>query len=303
MNGRSGPVLLVGCGKMGGAMLAGWLARGIAGATAPVTIVEPEAASTAPFQGKSGVAIVGDAGALAPDLKPQVVVFAVKPQSMDGVVPHYRRFAGPETVFLSIAAGRPIRYFQQHLGPDAAIVRVMPNTPAAIGRGISVACANPKVGEAQRVRCGELLSAVGEVAWIGDEKLLDPVTAVSGSGPAYVFLLAEALAEAGVAAGLPADLSMRLARATVAGSGELLHRAGEPAAQLRQNVTSPGGTTAAALEILMARQDGLGRLMTRAVAAATRRSRELAGGGAVKPQSRPKKPKRKPSRRRAKRKG
>lgn len=277
MIGRAAPVLLVGCGKMGSALLAGWLARGTAGPDAPVFVVEPNATSTAAFATAPGVSVVADAGQLAPDITPPVVVFAVKPQAMDDVVPDYRRFVSPATVFLSIAAGRPIAYFERRLGAAAAVVRTMPNTPAAVGRGISVACANREVAAAQRELCGTLLSAVGDVAWVDDERLLDPVTAVSGSGPAYVFLLVEALAEAGEAAGLPAELAMRLARATVAGSGELLHRAAEPAEQLRRNVTSPGGTTAAALGVLMAKRGGLNALMKRAIAAATKRSRELAG--------------------------
>ncbi len=277
MNGRPAPVVLVGCGKMGGALLAGWRARGTAGADRSIMIVEPASTATESFRGKPGVTVVADAGELPSDLVPSVVVFAVKPQGMDQVVPAYRRFLSPSTVFLSIAAGRPIAFFERHLGRDAAVVRTMPNTPAAVGRGVSVACPNARVTEAQRVLCGTLLQAVGEVAWIDDEALLDAVTAVSGSGPAYVFLLVEALAEAGAAAGLPAELAMRLARITVAGSGELLHRAAEPAEQLRRNVTSPGGTTAAALEVLMAKRGGLTALMKRAVAAATKRSRELAG--------------------------
>jgi pyrroline-5-carboxylate reductase len=276
MTGRSAPALLIGCGKMGGALLAGWLARGTAGPDAPVIIVEPASPATAPFRSKPGVTVLAAADEIAADPAPRVVVFAVKPQGMEKVVPAYRRFVSPATVFLSIAAGRPIAFFEHHLGAGAAVVRTMPNTPAAIGRGISVACANGHVLPQQRELCGRLLSAVGDVAWVDDERLLDPVTAVSGSGPAYVFLLVEALAEAGAAAGLPADLAMRLARATVAGSGELLHQASEPAEQLRRNVTSPGGTTAAALEVLMARRGGLTGLLKRAVAAATRRSRELA---------------------------
>jgi pyrroline-5-carboxylate reductase len=270
MTGPSAPVLLVGCGKMGGALLAGWLARD---PNLRVSIVEPSAAATA-FRDKPAVTVVADTTALAADFAPGVVVFAVKPQGMDKIVPAYRRFAG-HAVFLSIAAGRTIGFFEQHLGATA-IVRAMPNTPAAIGRGISVACPNRAVTSAQRDLCGLLLAAGGDVAWVDDETLLDPVTALSGSGPAYVFLLAEAMAEAGIAAGLPADLARRLARATVTGSGELLHRAPEEAAQLRQNVTSPGGTTAAALEVLMAKEGGLTGLMTRAIAAATKRSRDLA---------------------------
>jgi pyrroline-5-carboxylate reductase len=178
-------------------------------------------------------------------------------------------------VFLSIAAGRTIAYFEQKLGGAAAVVRSMPNTPAAVGRGITVACANGHVTSGQRARCDELLAAVGEVAWVEDEALLDAVTAVSGGGPAYVFLLIECLAEAGAAEGLPPDLAMRLARVTVSGAGELARLSSEPAAVLRQNVTSPAGTTLEALKVLMA-PDGLQSLFTKAIAAATRRSRELA---------------------------
>ena len=214
--------------------------------------------------------------ALGTDYVPDVVVFAVKPQALDDVAPAYRRFADAGAVSLSIAAGKTIAAYACHLGPDAAIVRAMPNTPAAVRRGISVACASMRVTAAQRAACQKLLEAVGEVAWVEDEALMDPVTAVSGSGPAYVFLLIEALAQAGAAAGLPVALAERLARATVTGSGELARLSDEPAAILRRNVTSPGGTTEAALQVLMA-PDGLADLMERAVVAATQRSRALAG--------------------------
>lgn len=264
--------LLVGCGKMGGALLAGWLERDVD--RAAVTVVEPY--GTEAIRDRFGVAAVADAAELGEDVAPEVVVFAVKPQGMDDIVPAYRRFVRPETVFLSIAAGRTIASFERHLGGDAAIVRSMPNTPAAVGRGITVACGNAAVAEAQKRHCHGLLEAVGEVAWVDEEGLLDAVTAVSGSGPAYVFLLIECMAQAGVAAGLGSELAERLARATVIGSGELARQSAESAAALRENVTSPGGTTAAALEVLMA-DDGLRPLMTRAVAAATARSRELAG--------------------------
>ena len=271
-----GSLLLVGCGKMGGALLGGWLERGVAPGS--VTVVEPQADLAAGFA-ERGVNAVTGPGALPPDSAPEaapaVVVLAVKPQQMDAVLPDYARFARPGTVFLSIAAGKNIAYFEGHLGTGAAIVRAMPNTPAAVGRGMSVLCANARVSAAQRHTCGDLLAAVGETAWVDDEALLDPVTAVSGGGPAYVFLLIECLAEAGAAAGLPEDLAMRLARVTVAGAGELVHRAEEPAGTLRENVTSPGGTTLEALKVLMA-PDGLQALMTRAIAEATRRSRELA---------------------------
>lgn len=260
-------VLLVGCGKMGGAMLAGWLERGLA--PADVVVVEPGQPQLPP-----GIHAAADAAAIPADFKPDIVVLAVKPQVMAEVLPPYRRFAG--ATMLSIAAGRTIAFFQDILGADAAVVRAMPNTPAAVRRGITVACASPRVGTAARAACDDLLQAVGEVAWTDDEGLMDAVTAVSGSGPAYVFLLAECMARAGVAAGLPEDLAARLARVTVAGAGELLHQSPEPAETLRRNVTSPGGTTAAALAVLMA-DGGLQPLMTQAVAAATRRGRELAG--------------------------
>jgi len=261
-------ILLIGCGKMGGALLAGWLDRGMS--PTKIYVVEP-----APVAQKD-VALVKEFAALPKGLKPDVVVFAVKPQALDEIAPAYKSYAQSGAVTLSIAAGKTIAVFERHLGASSAIVRTMPNTPAAVGRGITVACANPHVSAAQRAVCQSLLEAVGEVAWVDDEALLDPVTAVSGSGPAYVFLLIECLAEAGVAAGLSAELAQRLARATVIGSGELARLSDEDAAQLRKNVTSPGGTTAAALDVLMGK-DGLAELMKRAVAAATRRSRELAG--------------------------
>jgi len=266
-------VLLVGCGKMGGALLAGWIERGFN--PADLSVVEPEAVDAAVAR-KFGVAVVDDPARLPAGFAPDMVVIAVKPQSTDAALPAYRPFAEKGAAFLSIAAGRPIAYFERLLGPGARILRAMPNTPAAVHRGITVIAANARVDARTRARAETLLAAVGQVEWVDDEGLIDAVTAVSGSGPAYVFLLAECLAEAGRAAGLPDVLAQRLARATVAGAGELLHRSGESAEQLRKNVTSPGGTTAAALQVLMA-EDGLKPLMTRAVAEATRRSRELAG--------------------------
>jgi pyrroline-5-carboxylate reductase len=260
-------ILLVGCGKMGSALLAGWARRRL---SQPVFVVEPAAVRL-----PKAVRRCAAAGALPKTLVPAAIVFAVKPQSLPDLLPAYRRFSATGAVALSIAAGKTLGFFARHLGPDMAVVRAMPNTPAAIGRGIAVACANPRVSAAQRALCDRLLSAVGEVAWVEDEALLDPVTAVSGSGPAYVFLLIECLAAAGATLGLPEALAMRLARATVAGSGELARLAPEDAAQLRRNVTSPGGTTEAALRILMA-ADGFGALLSRAVTAAAERSRELA---------------------------
>ncbi len=262
------PILLVGCGKMGGALLAGWRERGIAKSYVVIEPMMPAGSRAAE------IAAYADPQELPAELAPAAIVFAVKPQALDAVAPHYRRFSGAAP-FLSICAGKTIAYFARQLGPGAAIVRAMPNTPAAIGRGIAVLCANAAVAPAARALCGELLAAVGETAWVEDERLMDAVTAVSGSGPAYVFLLIECMAAAGVEAGLPPALAMQLARATVAGSGELARRAAESAAQLREAVTSPGGTTRAALDVLMAK-DGLEPLLKKAIAAATRRSRELA---------------------------
>jgi pyrroline-5-carboxylate reductase len=264
---RRGGVLLVGCGKMGGALLAGWKKRRLPHS---IAVIEPEKVKL-----PVGVKRHATLETLPKSFVPAAIVFAVKPQTLPDLLPAYHHFTNGESVFLSIAAGKTLRFFARHLGDAAPVVRAMPNTPAAIGRGIAVACANPQVGAAQRTLCDRLLGAVGDVAWVEDEGLLDPVTAVSGSGPAYVFLLIESLAEAGTAAGLPAELAMRLARATVAGAGELARLAPEDAAQLRRNVTSPGGTTEAALKILMG-EAGLAALLRRAVAAATERSRQLA---------------------------
>jgi pyrroline-5-carboxylate reductase len=267
---KAGTLILVGCGQMGSAMLRGWLARGVA---ERFVVVEPAGAPSA-LADAAAVSFYRTAEDLAADPAPDAVVFAVKPQVIDAVLPPYRRFAKPQTLFLSIAAGTTIAGLARHLG-DAAIVRCMPNTPAAIGRAITVACPNPRVSAAQRQLCDALLAAIGESTWVEDEALMDAVTAVSGSGPAYVFLLIEALAEAGARVGLPADLALRLARATVAGAGELARRSPETPTRLRENVTSPGGTTRAALDVLMA-EHGLPELLERAVAAATVRSRELA---------------------------
>jgi pyrroline-5-carboxylate reductase len=211
---------------------------------------------------------------LPADLKPALILFAVKPQMLAEALPAYKIFAGRGAAALSIAAGWRIAGFEAVLGAETPIVRAMPNTPAAVGRGMTVLCANDRADKKLRDVCGELLAAVGETAWVDDENLIDAVTAVSGGGPAYVFLLIECLAKAGVEAGLPEDLAMQCARVTVAGAGELVHIASEPASKLRENVTSPGGTTLEALKVLMA-DDGLQPLLTRAIAAATKRSKEL----------------------------
>ena len=270
LSGFSGRLVLLGAGKMGFAMLAGWLARGLD--PRKLTVLEPQPVKSVKALTRRGVAL-NPVGRL---LNASAVVIAVKPQSAPEAVWTLKPFVSKSTLALSIMAGRTLGFLEEALPPGTAVVRAMPNTPAAIGRGVTVACPNSKVSARQRRLASDLLAAIGSVEWVNDEGLMDAVTAVSGSGPAYVFLLAEALAEAGVASGLPPSLAAKLARETVAGSGELLHRSALDAAVLRQNVTSPGGTTAAALDVLMGK-DGLTQLMRKAVAAATKRSRELAG--------------------------
>ena len=265
-----GTLVLVGAGKMGSAMLDGWLARGLK--PRQMVVVEPQPGKMLKSLARRGLR-------LNPKVKAtpaSAVVIAVKPQSAPEALQSLAGYIDKSTLVLSIMAGRTIAFLEMSLPPRTAIVRAMPNTPAAIGRGISVAVANTNISPQRRNQASDLLAAIGKVEWVGDEALMDAVTALSGSGPAYVFLLAEAMASGGIAAGLPPALATRLARETVAGAGELLHRSDVDAATLRQNVTSPGGTTAAALEVLMG-PEGLERLLTWAIEAATRRSRDLAG--------------------------
>jgi pyrroline-5-carboxylate reductase len=267
----TGTLVLVGAGKMGGAMLEGWLKGGAD--PSHVVVLDP----AAPEELKASAARHGMR--LNPDLgsitDAEVLVIAVKPQVMEDVLPGLVRLGHSKPLVLSVAAGKTIASFERHFGNDAAVVRTIPNTPAAVGRGITAMAANRNVTPAQMNMARSLLEAVGEVVTVADEAMIDAVTAVSGSGPAYVFYLTECLAAAGEKAGLPRDLAMQLARATVSGAGELMHQSGIDAATLRQNVTSPKGTTHEALQVLMA-PDGLQPLFDRAVAAATRRSRELA---------------------------
>jgi pyrroline-5-carboxylate reductase len=266
-----GNVLLVGAGKMGGALLEGWLSHGLSPAS--IAVLDPAPPDDmATFLKEEKIERLPRPGVFMPD----AAVIAVKPQVAGEVVPQVAAFLRPKTLVLSIMAGRTLASLEKDLPPASLVVRGMPNTPASIGQGITVAVANHHVCTGTKMYATELLSAVGAVEWIEDEALMDAVTAVSGSGPAYVFLLAEALAKAGIDAGLPPELAMKLARETVSGSGELLRRSSLEPAKLRENVTSPGGTTAAALEVLMGK-DGFAALLQRAVAAATRRSRELAG--------------------------
>ncbi len=265
-------ILLVGCGKMGSALVDGWLREGRDPAS--ITIIEPQLSSLGPLIATGVKALASDQDLSGP-FAPEVVLFAVKPQVMDHVVPPYARFK-ESAVYVSIAAGRTIAFFKESLGEDATIVRVMPNTPAAIGQGISGGVASDNVQKDQLDLAASLMQTAGEFHWLTSEGQIDAVTAVSGSGPAYVFLLAECLTEAAKSLGLSDEVAERLGRMTVAGSGELLLQSEETAGILRENVTSPGGTTEAALRVLMA-EAGLQMLVKEAAEAAFKRSRELAG--------------------------
>jgi pyrroline-5-carboxylate reductase len=263
-----GTIALAGAGKMGGAMLTGWLAQGLDAKR--VVVIEPHPSAEIDALVAQGVRLNPTAKGVG---EVDTLVVAVKPQSFREAGALLKPFVGASTLVVSIMAGTPIALLEAVCG--GSVVRAMPNTPAAIGRGITVAVAAKNVSAAQRAIADALLRATGSVEWVDKESLMDAVTAVSGSGPAYVFLLAEELARAGVAAGLPAELATKLARETVVGSGELLHRSELTSTTLRQNVTSPGGTTAAALEVLMG-PNGMQTLLARAVAAATQRSKDLA---------------------------
>jgi pyrroline-5-carboxylate reductase len=264
-------LILVGAGKMGGSMLEGWLKVGME--PSGVTVIDPRPSEEMTrLCTEKGIAL-NPANPSAPD----VLVLAVKPQMLEDAASALNGYLGPQTLIISILAGKTVGDLKSRLPAASAVVRAMPNLPASIGRGATGAAANAEVTEEQRLMADALLASNGIVEWLPSESLIDAVTAVSGSGPAYVFHLVECLAEAGAAAGLPPELAQRLARATVTGAGELLFQSDLPPATLRQNVTSPGGTTAAALEVLMRDPDGLKALMREAVAAAKRRAEELAG--------------------------
>ena len=268
----TGPLVLVGAGKMGGALLAGWLGKGLA---AKDVIVRdptpvPEVAALIEAHKISLNVDVAEIAARAP----AVVVLAVKPQLMDAVLPELVPLVAPDTLFISIAAGTSLHRLKDLLGEEMRAVRAMPNTPVAVGRGMTACFANALVSDAQRDVANALLAAVGAVGWVESEAQIDAVTAISGSGPAYVYYLAECMAAAGEALGLAPALAMQLARATVSGAGEMLEQMPDEAATLRKNVTSPGGTTAAALDVLMG-EGGMSPLMRRAAAAARDRARQL----------------------------
>lgn len=258
-------MVLLGCGKMGSAMLAGWLANGVSPDS--VWVLDPHPSDWLIATGVH----VNDGVPSAPAL----ALIAVKPQMMGNALPTLRALGNGATVFLSVAAGTSIATFQDAFGADSPIIRAMPNTPAAIGRGITAIVGNTHASADQMDMAEALLSAVGQVVRLAHEDQMDAVTAVSGSGPAYVFHLVETLAAAGEAEGLPAELAMALAKATVGGAGQLAEDAAEDPTQLRINVTSPNGTTQAALDVLMNPDDGFPALLRRAVKAAADRSREL----------------------------
>ena len=260
-----GRLVLVGAGKMGSAMLEGWLKNGLDPAR---TVIFDPAAQNLP----AGVTINPDAESIT---DAEVVIIAVKPQVMQDVLPGIACLKKSNPLIISVAAGKTIASFAEHFGQDAAIIRTMPNTPAAVGRGITAMAAKQNVTAEQKALAEALLSAIGEVVSVDNEQMIDAVTAVSGSGPAYVFYVTECMAKAGEKLGLSPELSMQLARATVSGAGELMRQSGIEAATLRENVTSPKGTTYAALQVLMA-ENGLQPIFDRALKAAADRSRELA---------------------------
>jgi pyrroline-5-carboxylate reductase len=262
---RNRGLVVLGCGKMGSALLQGWLADGLP--PTAVTVLDPAPSDWLKAQ---GVGLNTDLPA-----SPAVVLIAVKPQMMAEALPRLASCGGTDTVFISVAAGVTLGAYEELLGEATPIVRAMPNTPAAVGRGVTAVIANAATCTSQLALATDLLSAVGEVVGLESETQMDAVTGLSGSGPAYVFHMVEALALAGEAQGLTPELAIRLARATVEGAGELLHQSTESAEQLRINVTSPKGTTAEGLAVLMSEEDGLPVLMCRVVSAAADRSREL----------------------------
>jgi pyrroline-5-carboxylate reductase len=272
-NGDNRPtLLLVGCGKMGHALLKGWRAKKSA---AHIHIVEPVGNPT--LLGED-VSFYASVEAMLVPPRVDAIVLAVKPQVMASVAPSYKSFAAAGALVISIAAGTTVDQLSAWLGKTRAIVRVMPNTPAAVGAGIAACYADPAVSAEQRVLAATLMEAVGQIAWIETEAAMHAVTAVSGSGPAYVFAFIEALTKAGENAGLPPVLAAHLARETVIGSALLAQQSSEPPDKLRADVTSPGGTTAAGLAVLQGEGAALQDLLTRTVAAAAKRSRELAEG-------------------------
>jgi pyrroline-5-carboxylate reductase len=269
MNTNAMSIVLVGGGNMGGAMAGGWISNGVAPES--ITLVDPILPDAmAGLVDTYNIRHETSAEDLDP---PDVLVIAVKPQIMEQVLVSVKHLAGPETVVISVAAGKTLAFMEEHLG-SRKLVRALPNTPSLVRRGITVACAGPEVSQKQINHATRLFESTGSIEWIDDEALMDAVTAVSGSGPAYVFHLVEAMTEAAVSVGLPDELAGKLALETVAGAGELMMRSDQTPTRLRENVTSPGGTTQAALNILMG-EGGFNDLMLRAITAAEQRGKEL----------------------------
>ena len=256
---------------MGRAMLGGWIEEGVK--PNDVVVVDP-GEDNLERAAKLGCRTVSSPLLIDAEFQPDVIILAVKPQVISDVLPSYQTYAAKGALIISIAAGARISLFEESFGKTSAVIRTMPNTPAAIRRGMMVSCANAYVTDLHKEMCDQLMQAIGTTAWVEDESLMDAVTGLSGSGPAYVFYMIQAMTEAGVAAGLPADLAEKLAKTTVSGAGELALLSSETVEQLRINVTSPNGTTAAGLNVLMS-DDGLSKLMEATVAAATARSNEL----------------------------
>ncbi|MCG8491707.1 MAG: pyrroline-5-carboxylate reductase [Sneathiellales bacterium] len=264
-------VLLVGCGNMGRAMLGGWIEQNVK--PNDILVVDPSTQNLE-LAAKTGCRIFTSPLLIEEGYQPDVIVLAVKPQVMEEVIPTYRNYVEKGALIISVAAGTRISLFEEYFGQRAAVIRTMPNTPAAVGRGMLVSCANTNVSAEQKSICDSLMSTIGTTAWVDREDLMDAVTGLSGSGPAYVFHMIEAMITAGIKAGLPEELATTMAKVTVAGAGELALSSTEDVAQLRKNVTSPNGTTAAGLDVLM-ENEALVKLMTSTVEAAKRRSEEL----------------------------
>ena len=261
-------LLLIGCGKMGGALLARWRQSSL---VQDIHVIDPNGEQAC----EANISWHKDLSSLPADALPSIIVIAVKPQQLDSILPEYQtRFAQSTPLYLSIAAGKTIGYFQSYFGNAARVVRAMPNTPALVGKGMTALCASANLDNASKQLAGDLMKAVGSVEWIADESLMDAVTAISGCGPAYVFLMLESLVKAGMAVGLPEMLAKTLAVETLHGSMHLAAKSDKSFEQMRIDVASPGGATEAALRVLM-QDNALENLMTHATGAAKTRSKEL----------------------------
>lgn len=263
-------ILLVGCGKMGQALLSGWLQKKI---TQHVAIIDPSFEEIEPFVGQ--IDIYRPTEKLPESYRPDVIILAVKPQMMADILSNYAYLKEQNIPFISIAAGLGLAWFEERLSAQTPVIRVMPNTPSAISKGMSVLCAGACVTDAQKHMAETLMKPSGAVAWIEDEAKMDAVTVISGSGPAYFFYLVEALADIGEELGLSPELAQLLAKQTLVGAGALAEASSESCAQLRQNVTSKGGVTAEALAVMMAQETGLRPTLLEALKAGMKRSEEL----------------------------